>query len=282
MNEGPRLDFRVVPASRGLAWLINAARLVRSQLWRLLAVAVIVQLIMGFTRVPVIGLIIALAIPVVTAGMLQCFHQVRLGLPLSPVVLFSPLRAAALAVRLFLLGGLIGLVAVILISWMLSGVAELSDPELLARLEQGDLEAALSLSPSTLQRVFLSIGVGVAVSGTLGYFAVPLLWFRHLSVGAALSTGIKALVKNWLPFLVLGGVLVAISLPLFLVLGLVLGITAVTGGPGIIQYALFMLAILVVQLLMFGTQYCAYSDIFSLGGEPAMRQENHSDDQLIA
>lgn len=285
MDQDPNRQYRVVPASRGAAWLLIAASLVRQQVWRLLTVAVLVQLIMSLTRVPLLGLLVALAIPILSAGMLQCFHQVRRGVPLSPMVLFSPFSETRLAARLFLLGGLIGLIAVILISWLLSGVQELRDPELQARLEQGDLQAVLSLDPAVVRRMFLAIAVGVAVSGTLGYFAVPLLWFRQLSIGAAIATGLKALVRNWLAFLLLGLMLVALSIPLFLVLGLLVGLTAVAGGPGIIQYALFLLAVLVVQLLMFGTQYCAFAEIFGFGGEgpgesPAGREQG--DDQLVA
>lgn len=285
MTQEPNRQYRVVPASRGVAWLMGAGRLLRSQLWRLLTVAVIVQLIMSLTRIPVLGLIVALAIPILSAGMLQCFHHVRRGLPLSPIVLFSPFATTRLAARLFLLGGLLGVIAIVLISWLLSGVQELNDPELLARLEQGDLQAVLALDPSVVRRAFFAIALGVAVSGTLGYFSVPLLWFRQLPVGAAIAIGLKALVRNWLAFLLLGLFLVVISIPVFLVLGLLVGLTAVSGGPGILQYALFLLAALVMQLLMFGTQYCAFADIFELGGEPpvdAQQTAEQRSDQLIA
>lgn len=264
----PNRQFQVVPARRGLAWLVTATRLLRQQMWRLLTVAVIVQLIMSLTRFPLVGLVVALAIPIFTAGMLQCFHHVRRGLPLSPIVLFSPFADSRIAARLFLLGGIVGFIAIILISWLLAGVEELRDPELLARLEQGDLDAVLTLHPGVIRRAFLAVAIGVAVSGTLGYFSIPLIWFRQLSIGAALATGIKALVKNWLAFLVLGLILGALSIPLFIVMGLLVGLAAVSGGPGIIQYAVLLLSVLVIQLLMFGTQYCAYAEIFGLGGEP--------------
>jgi hypothetical protein len=288
-NPGPgreSLDrrFRVLPASRGMAWLITAWSLVRRQTWRLLTVAVLVQLMMSLTRFPVFGLIVALAIPILTAGVLQCFHHVRRGLPLSPVVLFSPFADTRLAARLFLLGGLIGLIAVVLISFMLSGVEELQDPELMAQLEQGDLQTVLSLDPSVVQRALLAVAVGVGVSGTLGYFTVPLIWFRKLPIGAALATGLKGLIRNWKPFLVLGLILAGLSIPLFLLLGLLVGLTAVSGGPGIIQYALFLLAVLVIQLLMFGTQYCAYAEIFGLAGSgtPDSEDPSRATDQLVA
>lgn len=284
-NGKPEVRFRIVPAGRGLAWLMTAARLLGGQVWRLLTAAVIVQLIMSLTRIPVLGLLIALALPILTAGMLQCFHHVRRGLPLSPIVLFSPFAQSGLAARLFILGGIVGLIAVLLISWMLSGIQELQDPELLASLEQGNLQAILTMDTAVLQRALFAVAIGVAVSGTLGYFAVPLIWFAGLPVGAAIMTGLKALVKNWKPFLVLGLVLAVLSIPLFLVLGLVVGLTVIAGGPGIIQYAVFLLAVLLIQLLMFGTQYCAFAEIFELGGgQFAAKDEKREtpDDQLVA
>ena len=290
MSDGPQVGqpdrhFRVVPARRGLAWLIVAASLLRRQVWRLLTVAVLVQLLMSLTRIPVLGLLVAIAIPILSAGMLQCFHQVRGSLPASPLVLFSPLSDTRLAARLFLLGGLIGLIAIVLISWLLSGVEALRDPGLLARMEQGDLQAVLSLDPGVIQRIVLAISVGVGVSGTLAYFSVPLIWFRRLPIWAAIGTGLKALVRNWRPFLVLGLVLVALSFPLFLIMGLLVGMTAVSGGPGIIQYAILLFTVLVIQLLMFGTQYCAYCEIFELGvgaGLDSSGQADSPDDQLVA
>lgn len=285
VSEPQDRPFRIVPAARGLAWLLTAAKMLRMQAWRLLTVAVILQLILSLTRLPVLGLLIALAIPILSAGMLQSFHQVRRGVPLSPAVLFSPFADGVISARLFLLGGLIGLIAVILISWLLSGLNELQDPELIARLEQGDLDAVLALDPAVLQRAFLSVAIGIAVSGTIGYFAVPLVWFRRMRIAAAIGTGLKALVRNWLPFITLGLVLVVLSIPLMLLVGLVVGLTAVSGGPGMLQYALVLFVVLVIQLLMFGTQYCAYAEIFELGGElpPAEGEAPGApDDQLVA
>jgi hypothetical protein len=280
MSENPQQPFRVVPAGRGLAWLLTATRLIRQQTWRLLTVAVLIQLAMSFTQMPIIGLLIALGIPVLSAGMLQCFDHVRRGLPLSPVVVFAPLANRQLAMRLLLLGGLIALVAVLFITWMLSGIEELQDPELLARIEQGDLEAVLALDPAVVQRALLAVVIGVGVSGTLGYFTIPLVWFRQMPLWAAIVTGLKALVKNWSAFLLLGAILVILSIPLFITLGLLVGIAAVAGGPGILQYALVLLVVLIIQLLMFGTQYCAFAEIFELEG-PGQTTEKR-DDQLVA
>ena len=143
----------------------------------------------------------------------------------------------------------------------------------------------LALDPAVIRKAFLAVAIGVAVSGTIGYFAVPLVWFRRMKIGAAIGLGLKALVRNWLPFLTLGLVLVVLSLPLMLVMGLLVGLAAVSGGPGLLQYAVVLFGVLVIQLLMFGTQYCAYAEIFDLKGEtadPEGTEQDGPDDQLVA
>lgn len=276
-----------MPGSRGLAWLLTTGRLIRQQTWRLLTVAVIVQLALSFTQLPIIGLIIVFAMPILSAGMLQCFDHVRRGLPLSPMVLFSPLSNKLLSMRLLILGGLISLVAVLVISWMMSGIQEFQDPEFLARIEQGDLNAVLELDPAIVQRAFIAIIVGVGVSGILSNFTIPLIWFRQLPLGLAIVTGLRAMIRNWIPFLVLALGLVVLLVPLSILLGLLVGISAVAGGPGMIQYVFILVLVLTLQLVMFGTQYCAYAEIFELGGDSsspgaAVQPPEARDDQFVA
>jgi hypothetical protein len=241
---------------------------------------------MSLTQLPVIGFLVVLAMPILSAGMLQCFDHVRRGLPLSPMVLFTPFANRLLAMRLALLGGIIALAALILISWILSGIPELQDPELLARIEQGDLEAVLELDPAVVQRAFLAIVLGLSVSGVMSHFTIPLIWFRQMPVGMAMATGLRALFRNWIPFLLLAIVLVVLSIPMFIMLGLLLGITAVAGGPGILQYAMMLFVILTIQLLVFGTQYCSFADIFEHGGEEGpvtpIGPDTSRDDQFVA
>lgn len=278
--------FKVVSASRGFAWLLTATSLLRQQTWRMLTVAVIVQLGMSLTQLPIIGLLIVLAMPILSAGMLQCFDHVRRGLPLSPMVLFTPFANKPLAFRLFMLGGIIALTALIVITWMLSGIQELQDPDLLARIEQGDIEAVLELDPAVVQRAFLAIVLGVSVSGIMSHFTIPLIWFKQMPLGLALTTGIRALFKNWLAFLLLGLILAVLSIPLFIMLGLLMGITAVAGGPGILQYVLILFVVLTIQLLVFGTQYCSFAEIFGLGEDegpiPPIGPDDSRDDQFVA
>jgi hypothetical protein len=151
---------------------------------------------------------------------------------------------------------------------------------LLERIEQGDLEAVASLNQESLGRMALALLIGVAVSGTLSYFAIPLIWFRNCKLGAALTTGLRALIVNWQAFLVLGLGLVLVLVPVALASGFLF---AVSGPPGLataVVMGLVMALLLLFQLMLFGTQYCAFRDIFGLAAAAA--QPVDDEDQLVA
>ena len=105
---------------------------------------------------------------------------------------------------------------------------------------------------------------------------------------AAAAKGGKRL-ELTLRAVVLGCVLAVIFTAANTYLGLLVGLSAVSGGPGPIQYLVLMFVVLLIQLLMFGTQYCAFAEIFELPGnmqealeveEPSGPQDD--DDQFVA
>ena len=72
-TTSPALRIRVLPARQGIAWLAQGVALIRAQPARLLFLAVLLQLILGLTRVPLLGLFVILAVPALSAGVLQAF-----------------------------------------------------------------------------------------------------------------------------------------------------------------------------------------------------------------
>ena len=140
----------------------------------------------------------------------------------------------------------------------------------------------------TLKRLGQFLGpilLSVAISGTMTFFAIPLSWFRQASLGAALGQGMKALVANWRPMLLLGLGLFAAFLPFGLLMLLFMQIVAIGGLVGTLGLGGVMLTLLGFQLLLFGTQYCSFRDIFGLGekGKEASPEEPPGDDgQLLA
>jgi hypothetical protein len=281
VDKAPTETPRRAPSSHGFGWLAQSFALVRLQAGRLLLIGLLMQLILGLSQMPLIGLLIILSVPALTAGLLEAFHVTALGGRPDIRLLFKPLTTSGYSVRLFAMGAVIFAVGVLTISLLLSGDAGTLDPALMERIEQGDLDALTSMNQETLARMGLALLVGVAVSGTLSYFTIPLIWFGNVRLGAALVIGLKGLFANWRPFLILGLGLVLVLVPLGLAGFLLIGLASSAGGLSVLIMGLVMLLLMLFQLLLFGTQYCAYRDIFGIEEEPEPDAPD-DDSQLLA
>jgi len=280
MREPAALEPGRLPASRGMAWLLQSLSLLRRQAGRLLLIALVMQLVMGLTQLPLVGLMVALAVPGLNAGILESFHLTARGAQPRLSTLFRPLTSRGVNVRLFTLGALVFAIGIISMSLLLSGSEELMDPELMQQIEQGDLDALASLNQESLRQMVLAFLVGVSISGTLSYFSVPLIWFRGQRTGRALLAGLRALMVNWRPFLVLGLGLLLVILPVAVLSGVMFTISGTGGVQAVIMMGFIMVLLLLFQLVLFGTQYCAFRDVFGQEKEAAPPAED--DGQLVA
>ena len=282
MNPPVTRDPRRVPAANGFAWLAHSLSLVRRQAGRLLLLALLMQLVLGLTQLPLVGLLIILSVPALNAGLLEALHVTAQGGRPELRLLFRPLASGAHVGRLFAMGALVFAVGVLSISVMLAGSEELLDPALLERIERGDLDAMTSINQESLARMALAFLVGISISGTLSYFAIPLIWFHDRKLGAALGTGLRALLVNWQPFLALGVGLLLLFLPIALVSGALFSLAAGGGLLTTIVLGLIMILLLLFQLMLFGTQYCAFREIFGIPAEAAPPPDAGDDGQLVA
>jgi hypothetical protein len=270
-----------LPFSRGLAWLVQSLTLLRLQSGRLLLIAVFMQVVLGLTQLPLIGIMVILCVPALSAGVLEAFEVTSQGGRPGLNLLFKPLTSGARMGQLFFMGVLVFLVGLVSVALVLSGSEDLINPEMLARIEQGDIEAIAQIDQETLGKMVLAFLVGLSISGTLSYFTIPLLWFGERKLGAALLQGLKALVVHWRPFLMLALGLFALCIPVMVLAGFLYGMASGSGLLSVIVMACIMLLILAFQMLLFGTQYCAYQDIFGAKsqGAPLPPQD---DSQLVA
>jgi hypothetical protein len=270
-----------LPFSRGLAWLVQSMTLLRMQSARLILIAIFMQVILGLTQVPIIGLLIILSVPALSAGVLEAFDVTgRGGIP-SLNLLFRPMTTSKYSGRLLLMGALIFAVGVLSISLVLSGNEALLDPDLMSRIEQGDVDAISQIDQQAIGKMVLAFLVGISISGTLSYFTIPLIWFGDRKLGAALGEGLKAMVRNWKPFIMLALGLFITLVPVVVISGLLFGMASGKGALSVIVMAVIMILILAFQMVLFGTQYCAYRDIFGMG-ESAAPNEPGDDSQLLA
>jgi hypothetical protein len=281
MDRDPTASPRLVPPSHGFAWMAQSLSLIRLQAGRLLLIGILMQLILGLSQLPLIGLLIIISVPGLTAGLLEAFHVTARGGAPDIRLLFGPLTSSGHSGRLFVMGALIFAVGVLCISLLLSGSELTLDPALIERIEQGDVDAVTSINQETLGRIALALLLGVAVSGTLSYFTIPLIWFGNRKLGTALVIGLKGLIVNWRPFLLLGLGLAGVLVPLGVISAVLFGLAGTAGGASVLIMGLIMLLLMLFQLLLFGTQYCAYRDIFGIE-EPSAPAPTEDDGQLLA
>jgi hypothetical protein len=270
-----------MPFSRGIAWLLQSLSLMRLQSGRLLLIAVIMQLILGLTQVPLIGLLVIISVPGLSAGILEAFDVTRRGGHPGLNLLFKPLLSGAHTGRLLMMGALIFVVGVLSISLLLSGSEELLNSDLLSRIEQGDVDAISQLDQEALSKMVIAFLIGISISGTLSYFTIPLIWFRNRKLGAALLEGIRALVTHWRAFVMLALGLFAALIPVAVVTGFLFQLASGSGLLSVIVMGGIMVLLLAFQMLLFGTQYCAFRDIFGIDS-PTGPPIGDDDSQLVA
>jgi hypothetical protein len=269
-------DPRRVPAANGFAWLAQSLTLVRRQAARLLLLALLMQLVLGLTQLPLVGLLIILSVPALNAGLLEAFHvTARDGRP-ELRLLFRPLASGAHVGRLFAMGALVFAVGVI--HPRRCPAARVLDPALLERIEQGtDAMSSLNLNRWAAWLAFL---VGIAISGTLERFRDPLTWFHDRKLGAALGTGCRRCSSTGsLPGAWRGAGAVVLR---WIVSGALFTLAAGGGLMTAVVMGLILVLLLFFQLMLFATQYCAFRDIFGLPAETAPPPESGGDDQLVA
>jgi hypothetical protein len=281
MSDKPLQLIRRLPAARGLAWVSGSWGLVKRQPIRLLLISLFFQFFLGFSQAQLIGLLVILCLPVLSAGMLHAFFLVERGEKPMLAVLFLPFTAKKVIGQLLLLGGVVMVLGLLVISLVLAGQMADLDPEILSRVEQGDLEALQLIDPQVLQDTVLAMAIGAAVSGSINYFAVPLIWFRQQGMGTAIVMGLRALGRNWKPLLLIGLLLGALAVPMVLLFGSFY-LSALNGEATSTLLAVLLLVLgPMFQLLLFGTQYLAFRDIFGLG-EDGGEDDNKPVDQLVA
>lgn len=273
-------SFRVLPARAGTHWLSRSLVLLRLQAARLLLIAVLMQLLLSLVQVPLLGILVILAVPALSAGILEAFHRTERGVAPALSVLFAPLATGRCLGRFFGMGGLVIVISILCVSFVMGSTTEI-DEALLLRIQQGDMTALEEIDPTFMTRLAAAFAISVAISGTMTFFSIPLVWFRDRKLGRALGEGMKALIANWKPMLVLGLWLCAAFLPFSILVLLFMQMAQFGQLAGTVGAGLAMMLLLLFQLLLFGTQYCSFRDIFGLESEPEPAPDDDGS-QLVA
>lgn len=281
MSDQEPTVIRKLPAARGLAWVSGSWGLVKRQPLRLLLISLFFQFLLSFSQMGALGLVVILCLPVLSAGLLHAFFLVEQGEKPMLAVLFMPFTVKQTIGSLLLLGGVAMVLALVVVTLVMAGQVLDIDPEIIIRIEKGDLDALQLIDPQVLETAVMSMALGAAISGTITYFSVPLIWFRKQKTGSAVIMGLKGLGRNWKPLLVIGLLLGILAVPIVLLFGSFY-LSALSEGTAstLLGFLLLMIGPM-FQLLLFGTQYLAFRDIFGLD-EAATGSTSQSGDQLVA
>lgn len=274
------LPVKKLPAARGIAWLSGGWALFKRQPLRLFLISFFFQFVVSFSQTNALGLVAILCLPLLSAGLLHAFFLVEHGDRPMLGVLFKPFVSRNSIGALVLLGAISMVLALAVVSLVVAGQMLQIDPEIVSRIEQGDLDALQLIDPQVMESAVLAMALGAVISATMTYFAVPLIWFRKRALGSAIMTGLKALGVNWKPLLVIGLILGFLAVPIVSLVGYFYISALNTGTASSLLAVVLLLIGPLYQLLLFGTQYLAFRDIFGLGDEtlPVEKKE----DQLVA
>jgi hypothetical protein len=240
-------------------WIVEGYALLRKSpgIW-ILIVLILYVLLALLVRIPLLGIVFMLLVPVFLAGLMQGCRDLDAGGKLSALYLFSGFQRNT--VHLITLGGmsLVGNLLLVMLFITLSGDAVTA---IMKQASAGKIDPALAqaaaprIMTATLVVSILSLPLLMAL-----WFAPMLVYFDNLRPVRSLVVSCWACGKNALPFLVYGG---------FVMLG-VMVLTPFMVGLGRIDLAIWVLAPVLVPSI-----YASYKDIFVAAGSPASSASGH-------
>lgn len=262
----------------GLKWLPVTAELLFSGPGPMMAVASLWLLIsLVASLIPLIGqLVLMILAPMLTAGLMVAFDQLRNGNRPAPSTLFAGWvnpgrRLALLGLGIWSLTGTL-VAAAILVGWLGTQIdpatleAGLNDPEALA-------EALRNTSFGG--GIVLALGIFLLVIASL-FFAVPLVMFAGAPAMAAIKFSLAACLRN-LPAMI--GLLLAVmilAMGLGLILGIVVSFVSLALGQlgAMVAQLVFLIATLFFQVLLAGVQYVAFSQVCGWTSTPTEQPDD--------
>lgn len=240
------MNIEKAPASHGLKWLMQGFVLLRRSffIW-LLFVLLLWSMVFIASRVPFAGLLLALFTPVFLGGLMIGCRALEKGEELEIAHFFAGFRNNTM--NLVTLGGfyLIGNVVIAGLMYAIGGGA----------IQQIVAGQAQNIDPAILMQalgpalVALLVGMTLSVPLTMAMWFAPLLVvFGNEKPAPALRYSFLACLRNMLPFLVYG---LIILVPLILFMA-PFDLANMERNPGL----------WVVALLMLPSIYTSYRDIF--------------------
>ncbi len=225
--------------------------------------------------VPFIGMLLSfIAAPIFTAGLLYAAREIEAGREIRLDCLFQGFREPGRMGPLLGLGGIyvgsmVAIVVVCVLVLVLTGAT--AD---LGRDAAG--AAGLLVDPQALYIllvVLIAIALFLPVLMAL-YYAIPLVMFHRSPIWAALGSSLTACLRNFLPLLVFGLVLLVPLLVLALILGAIVGLffalfvtsasSAAAGGVLAVVLGILLMFLVSIPLVTILTSmnFCSYRSVY--------------------
>jgi len=245
------MESRVVDPGRGWKWIVEGFRLfLRSPaIW--IALVLILYMAMKVVQyVPLLALVAVLLMPVFLAGLMDGCRALEEGRRLEIAHLMKGFRRNP--AQLVTIGGvsLVGNLAILMIVMAIGGDAFATMAKTLAKSPTVTPQVAGEMQAATLEVTRAAL-VGAAISLPLLmalWFAPLLTYFHDVKPWQALKSSFLACLKNFLPFLVYGLVLLAALMVLV---------------PVGIQFGQYDLGLWLMAPVLLPSIYASYKDIYA-------------------
>ena len=250
------MEPRAVSAGHGWQWIVDGFSLFRKNpiIW----ITLILVLYITFTilvRVPILGIVIVLLMPVLLAGLMEGCRALDTGQNLKITHLICGFQKNT--AHLVTLGGisLVGNLLVLIIGAIMTGDAAITIMKSASggAADPAAAEAVLRAAPKVFTAALIALTFSLPLLMALWY-APLLVYFENLKPARSLVVSFGACWKNVLPFLVYGTVIL-------------IGILALT--PISVSLRQFDLSIWLLAPVLIPSIYASYKDIFTPATSPA-------------
>lgn len=250
------MESRTCGGDSGTRWLAEGWRLFMASpgLWMVLSIVLFLVLI-ALNLVPLVGMLAAqLLSPALAGGMLLAARDAEAGRPLDLGRLFEPLVSGQSRGDILILGLLyvgVSIAAMVLVAILAMVTVGLSALQSGVPNGAGSMDPAMaaSMGLGALFAVLIGLLLMLALTALL-FYAIPLVVLSAVPPIQAVGEGLRGLLRNWLPLLVLGLI--------WTVLAIVASIPLLLGW-------------LVLAPVTWGAWYASYRDIFVSTEAPSAR-----------
>jgi hypothetical protein len=268
------MDFRTVPAGRGLAWFQSSLRMLDKNPRGLLAITLLFvlldQLPNLFHAIPsvssITSVLVLLSFPALWGGMLHAIGEANAGRTVSPMQLFEGLRRPGARAQLLLLGVLV-LGAMLLVALAFQRILGTANIAILMKLAQQEVppdsdEVQQMLTPLVHAVMAAAVILFVLLSGL--FFAVPRVMFDGRGAFGAFAESIRACAANVLSLTVYGLVYAFAGFVVFVALLIAGAVLGLLGTVGMLLFFATAIAAWVLLLLVNGAgNYLAWEEVFA-------------------